>query len=43
MMGLLITGINNRYVKVNMMESKTRHSIITPEEVSRKYNIGIEK
>ena len=25
------------------MASKTRHSVLTPEEVSRKFNIGIEK
>ena len=25
------------------MESKTRHSVITPDEESQKFNIGIEK
>ena len=39
----LVSGINVWYVKVNTTESKTGLSIITPEEVNQKFNIGIEK
>ena len=39
----LISIIKFWYVKVKAMESNTRHSVITPEEVSRKLNIWIEK
>ena len=39
----LITSINVRYVNFNAMESKTIHSVITPEEVYLKFNIGIDK
>ena len=35
--------IKNLEVKVKEMESKTRHSAITPEELSQKFNIGIDK
>ena len=40
---LLFSGIKIRYVKVKAMGSKTIHSIITPEELSRKFSIGIDK
>ena len=43
MIELLVAVINVRYAKVNAMESKTRHSVINPEEVSRNFSIGIEK
>ena len=39
----LIAGINVWNVKINLMDSKTRHSVITPGEVSLKFEIGIEK
>ena len=39
----LFSDINVRDVKVNAVESKTMHSVITPKEVSRKFNIGIKK
>ncbi len=40
----LVANINVRQVsQVNEVVSKTRHLAITPEEVSRKFNIGIEK
>ena len=35
--------INIRYVKVKAMESKTRHSVITLDELSCTFNIGIKK
>ena len=38
-----VAGINNRYVKVDLMKSKMRHCLITAEEMSQKFNIGIEK
>ena len=39
----IVSSIKIQDVKVKAMESKTRHSIIPPEEVSRKFNIVIEK
>ena len=39
----LVSSIKIQDVKVKAMESKTRHSIIPLEEVSQKFNIGIEK
>ena len=39
----LVSRINDRDVKVNVMESKIRHSIDTPEKVSQKFDIGIKK
>ena len=39
----LVAIINVRYMKVKAVESKTRHFIITPKEVSRKLNIRVEK
>ena len=39
----LVTGINVHDVKVNEMESKTENSVITPDEVSWKFSIRIEK
>ena len=43
MTGRLIDSINMRGVKVKVMESNTRHYVITPDEVSRKLKIGIKK
>ena len=39
----LVARINVQDVKIKAMESNTRHSVITPEEVSPKFNIGIKK
>ena len=39
----LVAGKKLRGVKTKAMKSKTRHSIITPGEVSHKFNIGIKK
>ena len=43
MIELLVAVINVRYAKVNAMESKTRHSVITLDELSCTFNIGIKK
>ena len=39
----LIASINVWCVKVKDIESNARHSVINPEEVSRKFNIGINR
>ena len=39
----LVASLKILDVKIKYMESKTRHSIVKTEEVSRKSNIGIEK
>ena len=39
----LINGINVQDIKINAMESKERYSVVMTKEVSRKFNIGIEK
>ena len=39
----LIAGIKVWDMKVNVMESKTRHSTIRPEEEYWKFNISIKK
>ena len=39
----LVASINVWYMKINTIESNTRHYTITPEEVSHKFNIGVEK
>ena len=43
MMERLVTGIHVRELKVNAMESKTRHYVIMPGKVFWKFNIEIKK
>ena len=39
----LVASIHLWDVKVKAMKSKTKNSIITPEELSQKFNIGFDK
>ena len=39
----LVASISIQGVKIKLMKSNTRHYVITPEEVSHKFNIGIKK
>ena len=43
MIDRIVAIVNIQDVKVKPMVSNTRHSIITPEEVSQKLNIGVER
>ena len=40
---LFVASIKVGDVKLKTTKSKTRHSVITPEEMSWKFNIGIDK
>ena len=39
----LVTGIKFWLLKIDVMESKTRKYVVTPDELSQKFIIGIKK